>query len=211
MLILSDVCDPSHITAHFLRHCISALQKNNNSVVGEKLKNNELEQFLCTPFHFEKNIPKASLITIVKNVDNEKTEKVLAKISELENKLSIVCQALSEETTDNPERQHEVKTLFKEYKVVVVTLKKKKVEKLANLTQRNVTKRVNRQKENNKVLQEQITTATNKISDLEKENDELNKSLDSALKTTLALRKSVSYLKIKKQMKKIIIIHIFRV
>ena len=128
MLILSDVCDPSHITAHFLRHCISALQKNNNSVVGEKLKNNELEQFLCTPFHFEKNIPKASLITIVKNVDNEKTEKALAKISELENKLSIVCQALSEETTDNPERQHEVKTLFKEYKVVVVTLKKKKLK-----------------------------------------------------------------------------------
>ena len=171
MLILSDVCDPSHITAHFLRHCISALQKNNNSVVGEKLKNNELEQFLCTPFHFEKNIPKASLITIVKNVDNEKTEKVLAKISELENKLSIVCQALSEETTDNPERQHEVKTLFKEYKVVVVTLKKKKVEKLANLTQRNVTKRVNRQKENNKVLQKQLTAAPIKISDLEKENN----------------------------------------
>ena len=186
-------------------------KKTKNSIVGKKLKNNELEQFLCTPFHFEKNIPnKASSTTIIKIVDNEKTEKLLAKISELENKLLIVCQTLSEETTAKLELQHEVKTLYKEYKVVSGQLEKE-VEKLAKLTPRNVTKRVNRQKENNKVLQEQITTATSKISDLEKENDELNKSLDSALKTTLALRKSVSYLKIKKQMKKIIIIHIFRV
>ena len=104
-------------------------KKKKNSIVGKKLKNNELEQFLCTPFHFEKNIPnKASSTTIVKIVDNEKTEQLLPKISELENKLSIVCQALSEETTDKPERQHEVKTLFKEYKVVVVTLKKKKLK-----------------------------------------------------------------------------------
>ena len=41
MLILSDVCDPSHVnTADFLRHCISALQKKKNSIVGKKLKNN---------------------------------------------------------------------------------------------------------------------------------------------------------------------------
>ena len=69
-------------------------KKKKNSIVGKKLKNNELEQFLCAPFHFEKNIPnKASSTTIVKIVDNEKTEKllILAKISELENKLSIVC------------------------------------------------------------------------------------------------------------------------
>ena len=69
-------------------------------LLAKKLKNNELEQFLCSPFKFEKNVPKASS-TIVKIVDNnnEKTEKLLAKISELENKLSIVCQVLSEETT----------------------------------------------------------------------------------------------------------------
>ena len=55
--------------------------------------------------------------------------------------------------------------------------------------------------------------ATNKISDLEKENDELNKGLDSALRTTLALRKSVSYLKMKnkKANEKILSSHIFRV
>lgn len=82
-----------------------------------------------------------------------------------------MCQALSEEATGKLERQHEVKTLFKEYKIVSGHLEKKKVEKLANLTQRNVTKKVNRQKENNKVLQEQLTAAPIKISDLEKEND----------------------------------------
>ena len=65
------------------------------------------------------------------------------------------------------------------------------------MTPRNATKRVNTQNENNKVLQEQVTAATNKISDLEKKNDQMKKSLDSTLMTTLALRKSVSYLKIK--------------
>ena len=65
--------------------------------------------------------------------------------------------------------------------------------------------RVNRKKN------KQVVAATNKISDLEKKNNELNKSLDGALRTTLTIRKSVSYLKIKKQMKKMITIHTFRV
>ena len=64
-----------------------------------------------------------------------------------------MCQALSEETTAKLELQHEVKTLYKEYKVVSGQLEKK-VEKLVKLTPKNVTKRVNRQKENNKVLQQ---------------------------------------------------------
>ena len=63
------------------------------------------------------------------------------------------------------------------------------------------------------MLQEQVRAATNKISDLEKENHELHKSLDSALRTALALRKSVSYLKMKnkKANEKILPSHIFRV
>ena len=40
VLILSNVCDPSHITADFLQHHISALQKKKNYIVGKKLKNN---------------------------------------------------------------------------------------------------------------------------------------------------------------------------
>ena len=51
--------------------------------------------------------------------------------------------------------------------------------------------RVNRKKN------KQVAVATNKISDLEKKNNELNKSLDGALRTALTIRKSVSYLKIK--------------
>ena len=62
-------------------------KKKENSIVGKKLKNNELEQLLCLPFNFEKNIPKSSSTTIVKIVDNEKTEKLLAKISGLEKKI----------------------------------------------------------------------------------------------------------------------------
>ena len=60
-------------------------------------------------------------------------------MSELENKLSIVFQALSEESTAKLELQHEVKTLYKEYEIVSGQLKKK-VGKLAKLTPRNVTK-----------------------------------------------------------------------
>ena len=49
----------------------------------------------------KKNVCKASS-TIAKIVDNdnEETEKLLAKISEVENKLSILCLMLSEETTE---------------------------------------------------------------------------------------------------------------
>ena len=66
----------------------------------------------------------------------------------------------------------------------------KKVEELAKLTPRNVTRIKNKQA---KRKQESAARTSNsrKISGLEKENDELNKSLDSALRTTLALRKSV--------------------
>ena len=67
--------------------------------------------------------------------------------------------------------------------------------------------RVNRKKN------KQVVAATNKISDLEKKNNELNKSLDGALRTTLTIRKSVSDLKIKnkKANEKNDSIHIFRV
>ena len=100
-----------------------------------------------------------------------------------------MCQALSEEATAKLELQHEVKTLYKEYKVVSGQLEKK-VEELAKLTPRNVTRIKNKQA---KRKQESAARTSNsrKISGLEKENDELNKSLDSALRTTLALRKSV--------------------
>ena len=117
MLILSDVCDPSHITADFLQHGISALQKKKkkNNIVGEKLENNKLEQFSGTQSFFNHHCPNCWQIT----------EKLLAKISGLENKISIVPQALSEETTAKLELQHEVKTLYKKYKVVSDQLEKR--------------------------------------------------------------------------------------
>ena len=67
---------------------------------------------------------------------------------------------------------------------------------MAKYTPRNVNKRLNRQKENNDLLQSQIKEVTAKINVLEEENADLNESLDRALKATLKLRKSVSHLKI---------------
>ena len=105
-------------------------KKRKNCIVGKKPKNvDELEQFLFSPFNFEKNVPKVSS-TIVKIVDNnnEKTEKLLAKMSKLENKLSTACQALSDETTAKLEPKHELKILYKEYKVVSGQYEKKKLK-----------------------------------------------------------------------------------
>ena len=62
MLILSDVCDPSHITADFLLNGISFLKKKKkkkkkNYIVGEKLENNKLEQFSGTQSFFNHHCP----------------------------------------------------------------------------------------------------------------------------------------------------------
>ena len=103
---------------------------------------------------------------------------------------------MSEENSQHLKLQHEVKFLQSEYKSVSSQLQEK-VEKLAKLTPRNVNKRINYQKENNKILQEHVDEANCKVDFLEKENEELNKNLDKALRMTLKLTKSVSYLKIK--------------
>ena len=65
MLILSDVCDPSHITADFLQHGISVLQK--------KKKKKKRIKFLVKSLKIInwKNFlePKASSTTIVQIAD----------------------------------------------------------------------------------------------------------------------------------------------
>ena len=108
----------------------------------------------------------------------------MSRITELKNKLFDVCKALSEENSQ--ELQHEVKFLQSEYKSVSSQLQEK-VEKLVKLTPRHVSKRVNCQKENIKILKEQVDKANCKVDFLEKENEELNKSLDKALRMTLKL------------------------
>ena len=108
----------------------------------------------------------------------------MSRITELKNKLFDVCKALSEENSQ--ELQHEVKFLQSEYKSVSSQLQEK-VEKLVKLTPRHVNKRVNCQKENIKILKEQVDKANCKVDFLEKEDEELNKSLDKALRMTLKL------------------------
>ena len=108
----------------------------------------------------------------------------MSRITELKNKLFDVCKALSEENSQ--ELQHEVKFLQSEYKSVSSQLQEK-VEKLVKLTPRHVNKRVNCQKENIKILKEQVDKVNCKVDFLEKENEELNKSLDKALRMTLKL------------------------
>ena len=93
---------------------------------------------------------------------------------------------MSEENSQHLELQHEVKFLQSEYKSVISQLQEK-VEKLAKLTPRNVNKRVNCQKENNKISKERVDKANCKADFLEKENEELNKSLDKELRMNLKL------------------------
>ena len=198
-LIISSIScieGTSHITPDFLRHRISALQYKKKSIIGKKPKNNDLEDFLNSPFNYEKHIFKLSTSSVVKIVDTEKIDKLLSRINELENKISVVCKALSKENSQRLELQQEVKFLQSEYKSVSSQLQEK-VKKLVKRTPRNVNKRVIRQKENNKILQEKVDEANCKEDFLEKENEELNKSLNKALRMTLKLIKPVSYLKIK--------------
>ena len=58
------------------------------------------------------------LLLVVKIIDTEKIDKLLSRINELENKLSVVCEALSEENSQCLKLQHEVKFLQSEYKSV---------------------------------------------------------------------------------------------
>ena len=68
------------------------------------------------------------------------------------------------------------------------------MNKLAKLTPQNVTKQEYRQKENNKILQEQlkekdgiVNAIEEELSDLEEERKKINASLDEALATSLKL------------------------
>ena len=166
-----------------------------------KDKNEEEEKLFQIHFKEENEKIRKEHVRIQEKIKHnfsklfQKVEMLLLKISDLENKLSNVCEALAEENAERLHLQSEVKTLHKEYKVLSLDLQKK-IEKLAKYTPRNVNKRLNRQKENNDLLRSQIKEVTAKINVLEEENAELNESLDRALKTTLKLRKSVSHLKI---------------
>ena len=138
---LSDIPDASHLTDDFLRHRINSLQEQKHTLVGKKI-NVDVENFLDKKFSYEKHIPlpASAATTSVKIADNQKVEMLLLKISDLENKLSNVCEALAEENAERLHLQSEVKTLHKEYKVLSLELKKKEKEKLAKYTPRNVNK-----------------------------------------------------------------------
>ena len=97
------------------------------------------------------HLPTSAATTVVKIADNQKVEMLLLRISDLENKLSDVCEALAEENAERLHLQSEV-TLHKEASKKKKKKKKKKREKLAKYTLRNVNKKLNRQKENNDLL-----------------------------------------------------------
>ena len=131
---LSDIPDTSHLTDDFLRHRINSLQEQKHTLVGKKINVN-VENVLDKTFSYEKHIPlpASAATTFVKIADNQKVEMLLLKISDLENKLSNVCEALAEENAERLHLQSEVKTLHKEYKVLSLELKKKKKRKVGQV------------------------------------------------------------------------------
>ena len=90
-----------------------------------------MENFLDKRFCYEKHMPlsTSAVTTAVKIADNQKVEMLLLRISDLENKLSDVCEALAEENAERLHLQSEVKTLHKKYKVLSLELQKKKKKK----------------------------------------------------------------------------------
>ena len=90
-----------------MRHRIYAFQDKKKSIIAKKHKNNDLEDFLNSSFNYEKHIFKPSASPVVRIIDTEKIDKLLSKINELENELSVVCKALSKEKSKRLELQHD--------------------------------------------------------------------------------------------------------
>ena len=120
---LSDIPNVSHLADDFLRHRINSLQEQKHTLVGKKI-NVDVENFLDERFSYEKYMlfPASAATTVFKIADNQKVEMLLLRISDLENKLSDVCEALAEENAERLHLQSEVKTLYKEYKVLILEL-----------------------------------------------------------------------------------------
>ena len=188
-----------------MRLRLEKLQEVKHQLIGRKNKNVFLK-FMESIFDYKKKVPfsfseKQNILNTSNNdndaeSENENTGQLLSKILNRETKLSVVCDALAEENCQRVELQSEMKFLKKEHTKLTSQLQTK-VEKLAKLTPRNVSKRVNRQKENNKILHEKVKEANLKLECLMAENKELNENLDKALSTTLKLRKQNSNLKVK--------------
>ena len=113
---LSDIPDASYLTDDFLRHRINSLQEQKHTLVGKKI-NVDVKNFFNKRFSYKKHmhLPTSAATTVVKIADNQKVEMLLLRISDLENKLSDVCEALAEENAEQLHLQSEVKTLHKEF------------------------------------------------------------------------------------------------
>ena len=67
----------------------------------------DVENFQDKRFSYEKHnpLPASAATTVVKVTDNQKLEKLLLPISDLENNLSAVCEALAEENEEELQLQ----------------------------------------------------------------------------------------------------------
>ena len=87
----------SHLTSCDTVYRLCKIKKK--SIIGKKPKNNDLEDFLNSPFNYKKHIFKPSTSSVAKIIDTEKIYKLLSRINKLKNKLSVVCKALNEENS----------------------------------------------------------------------------------------------------------------
>ena len=109
-------------------------------------------------------------------------------IADLESKLSVICECLKEESSKRLKTEAELKELasivtqIKRERGLIREQLKVKIEKLNSLSTRNFNKRLNRQKAAATSLKCVVAENMEKISLLEKGNEELNNKLTEALK-----------------------------
>ena len=94
-----------------------------------------MENFLDKTFSYEKHIslPASAATTFVKIADNQKLEMLLLRISDLENRLSDVCEAIAEKMQNGFTFKVRWKLFTRNIKFYVGSFRKKRQRKVGQV------------------------------------------------------------------------------
>eukprot|EP00111_Clytia_hemisphaerica_P013005 TCONS_00038217-protein len=110
-------------------------------------------------------------------------------VQELEENTFYLIESLREESQDKAKLEIELREIKKEHNSLSRDLQK--VISLPSLEPRNVNKRVNRQKDKNRVLNQKLKQCDEDITRLEEDKEDLDSKLKKALKSNSRSRKSL--------------------
>ena len=133
---------------------------------------------------------KESSDCLEKNKSNALDISTLLKmVQELEEKTFYLIESLREESQDKAKLEIELRAIKKERNSLSSDLQK--LLSLPSMEPRNVNKRVNRQKDNNRELNQKLKHCNKEIKGLQNDNEDLDSKLKKVLKSNSRSRKSL--------------------